>query len=40
MKCEGCGNNLNIEQKFCPYCGKKIQEADHAADENKEKNSM
>lgn len=22
MKCEGCGNNLNIEQKFCPYCGR------------------
>lgn len=22
MKCEHCGSNLNIEDKFCPYCGK------------------
>ena len=22
MKCGYCGNNLNIEEKFCPYCGK------------------
>ncbi len=22
MKCEHCGNNLNIEDKFCPYCGQ------------------
>ena len=21
MKCKHCGNNLNIEDKFCPYCG-------------------
>lgn len=22
MKCKYCGNNLNIEDKFCPYCGR------------------
>lgn len=22
MKCPHCGNNLNIEDKFCPYCGE------------------
>lgn len=22
MKCPHCGNNLNIEDKFCPYCGQ------------------
>ena len=22
MKCQHCGNNLNIEDKFCPYCGE------------------
>lgn len=22
MKCQHCGNNLNIEDKFCPYCGQ------------------
>lgn len=22
MKCPYCNNNLNIEDKFCPYCGK------------------
>lgn len=22
MKCPKCGNNLNIEDKFCPYCGE------------------
>lgn len=22
MKCQYCGNNLNIEDKFCPYCGR------------------
>ena len=22
MKCKHCGNNLNIEDKFCPYCGQ------------------
>ena len=22
MKCKYCGNNLNIEDKYCPYCGK------------------
>lgn len=21
MKCKQCGSNLNIEDKFCPYCG-------------------
>lgn len=27
MKCPNCGNNLNIEQKFCPYCGTKNEQA-------------
>ncbi|MBR5406829.1 MAG: zinc ribbon domain-containing protein [Lachnospiraceae bacterium] len=22
MKCEHCGNNLSLEDKVCPYCGK------------------
>lgn len=22
MKCQHCGNNLNIEDRFCPYCGQ------------------
>ena len=22
MKCQHCGNNLNIEENFCPYCGQ------------------
>ncbi len=22
MKCQHCGNNLNIEDNFCPYCGR------------------
>ena len=22
MKCEHCGNNLRLEDKFCPYCGR------------------
>ncbi len=22
MKCQHCGNNLNIEDRFCPYCGE------------------
>ncbi len=22
MKCEYCGNNLSLEDKICPYCGK------------------
>ena len=22
MKCQHCGNNLNIEEIFCPYCGQ------------------
>lgn len=22
MKCQHCGNNLNIEDKYCPYCGQ------------------
>lgn len=22
MKCESCGNNLNIEDEVCPYCGR------------------
>ena len=22
MKCEYCGNNLKLEDKFCPFCGK------------------
>ena len=22
MKCKHCGSNLNIEDKFCPYCGE------------------
>ncbi|MBQ1896028.1 MAG: zinc ribbon domain-containing protein, partial [Clostridia bacterium] len=22
MKCPYCNNNLNIEDKYCPYCGK------------------
>ncbi len=22
MKCKHCGNNLNIEDRFCPYCGE------------------
>ncbi len=25
MKCPYCNNNLNIEDKFCPYCGKENQ---------------
>ncbi len=29
MKCKYCGNNLNIEDAVCPYCGK---ENDFAAD--------
>jgi len=22
LKCEHCGNNLKLEDKFCPYCGR------------------
>lgn len=22
MKCQGCGYNINIEDKFCPHCGR------------------
>ena len=22
MKCQHCGNNLNIEENYCPYCGQ------------------
>ena len=22
MKCQHCGNNLNIEENFCPFCGQ------------------
>lgn len=31
MKCSNCGNNLTLEQAFCPYCGtKNIQAQKHA----------
>ncbi len=33
MKCEHCGNNLSLEDKVCPYCGKENRLAkDHNKD--------
>ena len=33
MKCDSCGYNLNIEDKFCPHCGSKnIYAAKHSED--------
>lgn len=33
MKCKHCGSNLDLEMRFCPYCGRKNREAQkHAAD--------
>lgn len=33
MKCKYCGNNLGIEDEFCPHCGKEnSQAAKHIAD--------
>ncbi len=33
LKCKYCGNNLSLEDVYCPYCGKKNEEAKkHARD--------
>lgn len=33
MKCQYCGNNLGLEEEFCPHCGKvNSQAAQHVAD--------
>lgn len=33
LKCRYCGNNLSLEDVYCPFCGKKNEEAKkHASD--------
>ena len=41
MKCTGCGNNINLELPFCPYCGRPNDQAKkHVEDMQKYKNEF